>query len=155
VAGYTGHPEHQQVGMPDKSTLGAVYDDTKTMALTQVVPLGKPAGTPTWTASPTLSWGVLGNQLLRLDTKTSYDLGEWRTLRVINELAYGQIGTSDNGLAVDQSGHSRVLGPRPTIPAALASGNALVVAKNGQELHLYALPPRSDGTRPATSTTDK
>jgi len=35
VAGYTGHPEHQQVGMPDKSTLGAVYDDTKTMALTQ------------------------------------------------------------------------------------------------------------------------
>lgn len=153
VAGYAGHHLVMLWTMPDKTIAGAIYDDAKAMALTKVVPLGARSDTPKWDASPTLTWGVLGNQLVHLNTGAIYGLGDWRTVRVINEIAYGQNGTARDGLAVDQAGHTRIIGARPTMPAAIAGGRALVIAQDGSDPRLYALPPRPTDLSPTSTTT--
>lgn len=142
VAGYAGHHLVMLWTMPDKTISGAIYDDTQAMALTKVIPLGARTDTPKWDPSPTLTWGVLGNQLVHLDTGATYGLGDWRTVRVINEIAYGENGSAVDGLAVDQAGHTRIIGARPTMPAAIVGGKALVIARDGSDPRLYALPPR-------------
>ncbi len=153
VAGYAGHHLVMLWTMPDKTIAGAIYDDAKAMTLTKVLPLGVRTDTPKWDASPTLTWGVLGNQLVHLDTGATYGLGDWRTVRVINEIAYGENGSARDGLAVDQAGHTRIIGARPTIPAAIVGGRALVIARDGSDPRLYALPPRSTDPSPTSTTT--
>lgn len=153
VAGYAGHHLVMLWTMPDKTITGAIYDDAKGMALTKVVPLGTQTDTPKWDPSPALSWGVLGNQLVHLDTGAIYSLGDWRTVRVINEIAYGENGSARDGLAVDQSGHTRIIGAQPTMPAAIADGKALVIAQDGSNSRLYALPPRPTNLNPTNTTT--
>jgi len=152
VAGYAGHHLVMLWTMPDKTISGAIYDDAKAMALTKVVPLGARTDTPKWDASPTLTWGVLGNQLVHLDTGAIYGLGDWRTVRVINEIAYGENGSARDGLAVDQAGHTRIIGARPTMPAAIVGGKALVIARDGSDPRLYALPPRPTDLGPTSTT---
>ncbi|GAB49736.1 hypothetical protein [Mobilicoccus pelagius] len=51
-----------------------------------------PASNPTWAPSPSGSWGILGRSLVDVDAGLVTDLGEWRTVLVGVDQAYGMLG---------------------------------------------------------------
>jgi hypothetical protein len=144
VAGYAGHHLVMLWTLADGSLLAAVYDDSASMRLVTTARLGGHSDDPDWHASPTRTWGVVGNVMVDLESGKTRELGDWTTTKINNEAAYGDNGKASNKLAVDRNGQTHLLTDESTIPVALLpSGDALVVGDDGTASRLYLVPPKT------------
>lgn len=119
-----------------------IYDDTHNMRPLRTVKIG--TDIPTWTASPSRSWGILGHTLIDLKRRKAHNLGTaWSTTSCNNIQCYSSNGSSAS--AVDHQGRVSSSNSDGTPPAwVLNDGSGLIYGQeNGTDSttsHIYLTP---------------
>ncbi|MDO5627252.1 MAG: hypothetical protein Q4G43_02915 [Mobilicoccus sp.] len=98
-----------------------------------------PGRNPVWAPSPSETWGILGRSLVDLQSGAVTDLGDWQTVLVANEHAYGLIG--DQLALVRSGGTPEPVSVQTSLVEATGTAGGLARVDSGGSHTVWMLPP--------------
>lgn len=97
-----------------------------------------PSRQPTWAPSPSGTWGVLGRSLVDVEAGQVVDLGDWRTVYVGDDQAYGMVG--DTLARTAPGAWPTPVAVRSALVEATTPAGGLVRATSPEGTRVWSLP---------------